>query len=274
MKTRLQYWPRLLKSSLGFRASFMAALVLIPGCAFLHKRSPYPDPDRLVSVVKVSPAGEEAILDIDFLALRSQSKTLGSIAAHVFRGRALTGRSEPERIQSELVSADFFPTLGVRPVLGRVFISEDCKPGSDHVAVISYRLWQGRYSGEPNLIGRAITLDREQYTVVGVMPDDFQFPKYCDVWTPLAFDAESLPFEKKSIELHVIARLKNGVTLEQAQAEMSEIAHKLETDYPATNTGRDIKLVALREIYIQGKRVMTIKINRPVNPPVDTGKEK
>jgi hypothetical protein len=77
----------------------------------------------------------------------------------------------------------------------------------------------------------------------------------------------------------VIARLKNGVTLEQAQVEMSEIAHKLESDYPATNTGRDIKLAALRESYIQGKRVMAIKINRPVNPtpensPVDTGKEK
>src|SRR5262245_3760296 len=198
-----------------FHAAYMAALLLISGCEFMHKRPLYPDPGRLVSVVKVSPAREETILDTDFLALRNQSKTLGSIAAHVFRGRALTGGSEPERIQSELVSAGFFPTLGVRPVLGRVFISEDCKPGGDHVAVISYRLWQRRYSGDPNLIGRTITLDREQYTVVGVMPDNFQFPKDCEVWSPLAFDDESLPVEKKSIELHVIARLKNGVTLEQ-----------------------------------------------------------
>jgi putative ABC transport system permease protein len=267
-----------------FRAASMAALLLISGCELMSKRAPYPDPGRLVSVVKVSPAGEEMILDTDFLALRNQSKTLASIAAHVFRARALTGGSEPERIQSELASADFFPTLGVRPVLGREFISEDCKPGGDHVAVISYRLWQGRYSGDPSLIGRTIALDGEQYTVVGVMPDNFQFPKFCDVWTPLAFDAESLPVEKKGIELHVIARLKNGVTLEQAQVEMSEIAHKLETDYPATNTGRDIKLAALRESYIQGKRVMAIKINRPVNPtpensppvnsPIDKGKEK
>ena len=262
-----------------FHAAYMAALLLISGCEFMHKRPLYPDPGRLVSVVKVSPAREETILDTDFLALRNQSKTLGSIAAHVFRARALTGGAEPERIQSELVSADFFPTLGVRPVLGRVLISEDCKPGADHVAVISYRLWQGRYRGDPSLIGKAITLDREQYTVVGVMPDNFQFPKFCDVWTPLAFDVESLPVEKKGIELHVIARLKNGVMLEQAQVEMSEIAHKLETDYPATNTGRDIKLAALRDIYIQGKRVMAIKINRPVNPtpensPAESGKEK
>jgi putative ABC transport system permease protein len=216
------------------------------------------------------------ILDTDFLALRNQSKTLGSIAAHVFRARALTGGSEPERIQSELVSADFFPTLGVRPVLGRVLISEECKPGSDHVAVISYRLWQGRYSGDPSLIGRTITLDREQYTVVGVMPDNFQFPKSCDVWTPLAFDDESQRVEKKSIELYVTARLKNGVTLEQAQAEMSEIAHKLETDYPATNTGRDIKLTALRESRVQKEKenVLEIRIQRPAKPPAESGKEK
>jgi putative ABC transport system permease protein len=262
-----------------FSAASMAALLLISGCDFMPKRPPYPDPGRLVSVVKVSPAREGTILDTDFLALRNQSKTLGSIAAHVFQARVIAGGSEPERIQSELVSADFFPTLGVQPVLGRVFLSEECKPGSDHVAVINYGLWLRRYSGDPNLIGKTITLDREQYTVVGVMPDNFQFPKDCDVWTPLAFDAESPGVEKKSSELHVIARLKNGVTLEQAQAEMSEIAHKLETDFPATNTGRDIKLTALRESHSQGVRTMTIKINRPASPPpasppVETGKEK
>ena len=262
-----------------FRAASMAALLLISGCELMPKRPPYPDPGRLVSVVKVSPAREETILDTDFLALRSQSKTLGSIAAHVFRARVLTGGSAGERIQSELVSADFFPTLGVRPALGRVFISEECKPGGDHVAVISDRLWLRRYGADPSLIGRTITLDREQYTVVGVMPDNFEFPKPCDVWTPLAFDSESPGVEKKSIELYVTARLKNGVTLEQAQVEMSEIAHKLETDYPATNTGRDIKLTALRESRIQELKVMTIKINRPanpppVNPPIEKGKEK
>jgi putative ABC transport system permease protein len=257
-----------------FRATSMAALLLISGCELMPKRPPYPDPGRLISVVKVSPAREEPILDTDFLALRNQSKTLGSITAHVFRARVLTGGSAGERIQSELVSADFFSTLGVQPALGRVFISEECKPGSDHVAVISYRLWQRRYGADPSLIGRTITLDQEQYAVVGVMPDNFQFPGYCDVWIPLAFDSESPGVEKRSIELYVTARLKNGVTLEQAQAEMSEIAHKLETDYPATNTGRDIKLTALRESHSQEVRTMTIKINRPVNPPVNTGKEK
>ena len=232
----------------------MAALLLISGCALMPKRSPYLDPDRLVSVVKVSPAGEEPILDTDFLACRNQSKTLGLIAAHVFRARVLSGGAEPERIHSELVSADFFPTLGVHTALGRVFTSEECKSGGDHVAIISYRLWLRRYGADPSLIGRTITLDGEQYTVVGVMTDNFQFPKDCDVWTPLVFGDDGLRVEEKGIELYVIARLKTGVTLEQARGEMSGIAHKLETEYPATNAGRDIKLTALRESRVQKEK--------------------
>jgi putative ABC transport system permease protein len=259
-----------------FRVVSMAALFLISGCALMPKRSPYPDPDRLVSVVKVSPAGEEPVLDTDFVAWRNQSKTLGPIAAHVFRARVLSGGAEPERVQSELVSADFFPTLGVQPALGRLFLSQDCKPGADHVAVLSNSFWLRRYGADPSLIGRTITLDREQYAVVGVMPADFQFPKYCDVWTPLAFDDGGLRFEEKGMELYVIARLKTGVTLEQAGAEMSGIAHKLETDYPATNTGRDIKLTALRESRVQKEKenVLEIKIHRPANLPAESGKEK
>jgi hypothetical protein len=259
-----------------FSVVSMAALLLISGCALMPKRSPYPDPERLVSVVKASPAGEEPILDIDFLAWRNQSKTLGPIAAHVFRSHVLSGGAEPERIQSELVSADFFPALGVQPALGRVFISEDCKPGGDHVAVISYGLWLRRFGADPSLIGRTITLDREQYAVVGVMPDNFHFPKDCDVWTPLVFGDDGLRVEEKDIESHMIARLKTGVTLEQARAEMSGIAHKLETDYPVTNAGRDIKLIALRESRVQKEKenVLEIKIRRPAKPPVETGKEK
>jgi putative ABC transport system permease protein len=257
----------------------MTALFLIPGCALLHKRPLYPDPDRLVSVVKVSPAGKEAILGTDFLALRSESQTLGSIAAHVFRGHILRiDGSEPERIQSAMVSAGFFQTLGLQPILGRVLLPEENQEGRNHVAVISYEIWQRRLRGDPNLIGKTITLDQGRYTVVGVMPHDFQFPKGCDVWTPLTFDNESLPLEDKSMELEVIARLKPDVKLLQAQVEMSLIARKLGEDHPESNAGRDIKLTALGESpgqkeNVKGK-VLEIKISRPANAPVETGKEK
>jgi len=228
----------------------MVALVLVSGCAFLNKRPPYHDPDRLVSVVKVAPSGEAPFLGSDFLALRSESKTLEPIAAYVFRALILT-EGKPERIHAAQVTADFFTTLGVKPVLGRAFVPYDNKVDGNPVVVMSHKLWQRRFSADPNLIGRTITLDRERYTVVGIMPPDFEFPKDCDVWALLASDFldENLPREDKGIgvEVEVLARLKPGVTLEQAQAEMSGIARKLEKEYPETNTGRDLKLTALRE---------------------------
>src|SRR5262249_18473117 len=146
---------------------------------------PYPDPDRLVSVVKVAPAGEEPILGTDFLALRSESRTLKSVAAYRFQGLSLTAGGTSERIHSAQVSADLFPALGVTPALGRVFHSEEYKPGSSPVVVISHGLWQRRFGADPAIIGRTIGLDQEKRTVIGVMPQDLRFPNDRDVWTPL-----------------------------------------------------------------------------------------
>ena len=112
----------------------MVALLLISGCALLHKRLPYRDPDRLVTVVKVTPAGEEPVLDTDILELLEQSRTLGQIAAYVPRHVILTDGGDSERISATLTSADLFSSLGVAPMLGRAIISEECHPGGNHVA--------------------------------------------------------------------------------------------------------------------------------------------
>src|SRR5262249_51739034 len=151
------------------RAAFLAALVLISGCGLMPKRPPYADPDRLVSVVKVSSAGEQPILGADFRVLRSESKTLEPIAAYVFRALILTER-ESERIDSAQVTADFFPALGVRPILGRVLLSVDYQADSYPVVAISHTLWLRRFGGDPNLIGKKISLDHKQSTVIGIMP--------------------------------------------------------------------------------------------------------
>jgi putative ABC transport system permease protein len=230
-----------------FRAASMTALLLITDCALVSKRPPYPDPDRLVSVVKVAPAGEEPILGRDFLALQSESKTLERIAAYEFQGLSLTGGGMSERIHSARVSAGFFPALGVNPALGRAFDSEECQPGNNTVVVISHDLWQRRFGADPSLIGRTITLDHEKYTVIGVMPKEFRFPNDRDVWAPLAFDAEGLGSGGESMRLEVIARLKPSVTLQQAQEDVNAVARKLERYYPMTNIGRDIKAVPLQE---------------------------
>jgi hypothetical protein len=200
-----------------------------------------------VSVVKVASAGEEPILGADFLTLKSESRTLESIAGYVLRDGVIKDGSEPERIRAALVSADFFPALGLMPALGRAFISGDGQSGGAPVVVISQDLWQRRFGADPHMIGRTITLNQERYTIVGVMPVDIKFPNEAQVWTPLTSDDERLRQEDKSLELEVIARLKPGVTRQQAQEEMSNIARTLERDYPATNSGRDIKLVPLRE---------------------------
>jgi hypothetical protein len=228
----------------------MAALLLISGCALPHKRSPYHDILQLVRVVKVAPSGEEPILYTDFLALRSESETLESVAAYVFRGRALSDGSASERVHSAMVSADFFQTLGSSPILGRALLPEENQPGRGQVAVISDDLWKRRFGADPNLIGRTITLDQRRHTVVGVMPADFQFPKKCDMWTPLA-SGESMRLEDESLILEVFARKKSSVTLQQAQDEMSDIARKLERDYPQTNKGRDVRLTSLFQIVLK-----------------------
>lgn len=265
MKTVLQDQPRSQRLSLRFRAVFMVALIPVSGCAFLHKSPPYKDPDRLVSVVKVAPAGEEPVLDTDFLEWRNQSQTLSPIVAYIPRGFTLTDKAQSERIDSALVSADFFPLLGVGPILGRAMLPEEGHSGRNHVVVISHNLWQRKYGGDPSLIGKAMMLDQEKYTVIGIMPPDFQFPKECDVWAPLALDDERLRLEDKNLGLEVIARLKPGVSLQQAQTEMNVIARKLEKNYPETNNSRDVKIIPLSESHSQKTKAVKMTIRRPVN---------
>jgi len=225
----------------------MVALLLISGCALLHKRLPYRDPDRLVTVVKVTPAGEEPVLDTDILELREQSRTLGQIAAYVPRHVSLTDGGDSERISATLTSADLFSSLGVAPMLGRAIISDECHPGANHVAVVGYNIWQRKFGGDPSLIGRTVTLDKEKYTIVGVMPKGFQFPEDCDMWLPLALEDQSLRLNDKGFRFGVIARLNPSFTLQQAQDEMVVIASKLERDHPESNSGRGIKLTLLSE---------------------------
>jgi len=247
VKTRLQDWRRPLGLSLRLRALSMAAIFMISGCALTHKRLPYQDPDRLVSVIKVTPAGEEPVLVTDFIELQKQSRTLGKIAAYVSSHVNLTVGSQPERISSTLVSADLFSSLGVTPMLGRAILPQERHPGANRVAVISHNLWQRNFRSDPNVIGRTVTLDHENYTIVGVMPGGFQFPEDCEMWLPLAPEDQSLRLNDKSFRFEVIARLSPSFTLEQAQAEMGVIASKLERDHPESNSGRGIKLTLLSE---------------------------
>jgi putative ABC transport system permease protein len=225
------------------RIIILAMLAFIGGCSLFHKKPPYQDPDRLVSILKVTPPStSEPVTGIDLREWRAQSRFLSPIAAYISRDFTLTGSGEPERIFCGRVSTDFFPMLGVSPVIGRTFLPDEHLPGGPKVAVLSYGLWQRIYNGDSAIIGRTIKLDQESVVIIGIMPDDFQLPERADLWMPLNQNDEMLLSEGDGSGLNVIARLKSGITIEQAQAEMNTISHSIELKYPETNKGRIIKV--------------------------------
>ena len=185
----------------------------------------------------------------NFLDWQKQAQSFTGIAAMAERSFNLTGVGEPERLDGRRVSANLFELLGVPAMLGRTFVPEDDKPGT-HVVLLSYSLWQRRFGSDPAVIGRALTLNGESYTVVGVMPRLVQLPGYENVsdqlWVPIAFPAEEAA-QRGNHFLEVIARMKPGVTLKQAQAEMETIAARLEQQYPDYNMRIGAVVVPLHE---------------------------
>ena len=185
----------------------------------------------------------------NFLDWQKQAQSFTGMAAMAERSFNLTGVGEPERLDGRRVSANLFELLGVPAMLGRTFVPEDDKPGT-HVVLLSYALWQRRFGSNPGVIGGALTLNGESYTVVGVMPPLVQLPGYENVsdqlWVPIAFSSEEAA-QRGNHFLEVIARMKSGVTLKQAQAEMETIAARLAQQYPDYNMRIGAVVVPLHE---------------------------
>lgn len=163
----------------------------------------------------------------------------------------LIGSDEPEQVQYALVSANFFSVLGVDPIHGRSFVAEEDEQGRERTVILSHSLWQRRFGSDPSLIGKPLTLENQNYTVVGILPPEFKFisfPKDAEVWIPLALDpSPGRRYVRSIYYLGVIGRLKPGVTVEQARTEMNVIANTLEKEYPDTNAGWGIKITSLRD---------------------------
>ena len=185
----------------------------------------------------------------NFLDWRKQTQSFTGMAAMAERSFNLTGVGEPERLEGRRVSANLFELLGVPALLGRTFGPDDDRPGT-HVVLLSYSLWQRRFGSDPAVIGRALTLNGESYTVVGVMPQLTQLPGYENVndqlWVPIAFPSEEAA-QRGNHFLEVIARRKPVVTLKQAQAEMETISARLAQQYPDYNTRIGAVVVPLHE---------------------------
>lgn len=235
---------RLLKRP-GFTAIVVITLALGIGAntaifsvvnGVLLRPLPYPNSDQIVMIS--GRLGTQGIRNLgsspqEFAGYRDRNHSFSAIAAYGFRGRDLTGAGDAERIETARVTGQFFSVLGLLPLRGRTFLIEEDQPGRNHVAILSYGLWQRRFGGDNDIVGKSLILDGVSHTVVGVMPADFQFPSAeIQIWTPMALADKDLEENRGSHYLPVIARTKPGIELAQVQAESASIAARLQEEHP------------------------------------------
>jgi putative ABC transport system permease protein len=212
--------------------------------AVLLRSLPYPQSERLVALWQGPQRGALGQLPVsppELMDYRAEQRVFEQLAAHTMADVSLSGSGEPERLRAAVVSADWFAALGSPPLSGRVFLPEEHQPGQNNTVVLSYGLWQRRFGGDAQILGRSVTLNGRARAVTGVMPPGFRFPAEADLWLPLAFTPEQLsPAQRPRHYLTAIARLKAGVTLAQAQEDVRAIAGR----FPG---GLNARLVGLRE---------------------------
>jgi len=260
----LRYAFRLLAKSPGFAAIAILTLALGIGAntaifsvvnAVLLRPLAFRDPSRLVIVAEKSPFPTISTSYQNFVDWRDQSRSFESMEATRGTGLTLTGAGEPELLLARMATAGLFPLLGVEAHTGRTFLPEEDRAGSAPVALLSYGLWQRRFGGSREIIGKPITLGSQPYTVVGVLPAGFQILQPADVFVPFKPWAATLPDDRNwHPGIFAVARLKPGVSREQARAEMVGITKRLEQQYPDFNAGTSADVIGLQEQMVQNIR--------------------
>jgi len=254
----LRYGARILLKSPAYSAIATVALAVTIGAntaifsavnTLLLRPLPLEDLDRLVFSVALregfDPFGSCLL---EFEAYRQRNHSFASIGAAMIRSFNLTGRGEPERIRGASIMADYLTTLGVKPVLGRGFTLEEDQPGGPAVALIGYGFWQQHFGGNTSVIGEKLNLEGRSYTVIGVMPPGFDLPEAAEIWLPLQTKIDSLPFADRAVPgYEVVAKLRPGISLKQADVQSKSIARQLEQEFPQVRRGWSVKLVWLRQ---------------------------
>jgi len=262
----LRHSLRMLLKKRGFTAAAVLTLALGIGAntaifsvinAVLLRPLPFSDPDRLVVLWQTDPNSTPSRRPFSFpnftdVEEQNQSfEEIGAWTSSLDTRVNLTGDPEPEAVQAAMVSESFFRILGVKPREGRTFLPDEDTEGGPRAVVISHGLWQRRFGGDPQLTGKTLMLDGNSYTVIGIMPAGFAFPKFpraADVWVALSREPDPTQFRKYArgaTFLNVIARLKPTIKQEQAQAELDTIAGRLEQAYPHFNAGLGVGLSPL-----------------------------
>ena len=255
----LRYAVRLLLQSPGFTLIAVLTLALGIGATsalfsvvngVLLNPLPYPHSERLIVIyARIAGLDSAPVEYPNFLDWQRDSRSFASMAAYRNEDYNYVGNSEGERLSGYMISASFFDTLGVAPVLGRTFRVDDDQIGAAPVAMLGGGFWKRRFGSSPDIIGRPITLNGTAYTIVGVVPDTFTFyGNMRDVYTPIGqWNDPSFRDRRISVGARALGRLNPGFTLAQAQAEMDRVAHNLAVAYPAADAGHNIKLVSMKE---------------------------
>ena len=260
----LRYGVRMLWKSPGFTIVAVLTLALGIGAntaifsvvnGVLLRPLPFRDPSRLVLIAEKSSFPIISTSYENYLDWRDQSHSFESMEATRGSSITLTGAGEPERLNVRMATAGLFSMLGINAQIGRTFLPEEDRAGGTPVALLSYGLWQRRFGGSADIIGKTVNLDLQPYTVVGILPSGFQILQPADVYLPFTPWAKTLPADRNwHPGIIPLARLKQGVSKEQARGEMVGITKRLEQQYPDYNTGTSADVVGLQDEIVQNSR--------------------
>lgn len=259
----LKYGLRMLAKSPGFTAVAVLTLALGIGAntaifsvvnGVLLNPLPYPEPDRLVALYsRTADSPRWSISYPNFLDWVRNNRSFSALAGYRVDDFTLTGMGETERLETEMISASFFPILGVKPVIGRNFLPEEDQIGAARVVLISGGFWKRKFASSPDVVGKSLTLNGTAYTVVGVIPVDFRyignnFGTNSDLYVPIGqWNDPTFRDRRAGMGMDAVGRLKPGVTFEQAKADMDALGQHLAQEYPDADKGTGITLVPLTE---------------------------
>jgi putative ABC transport system permease protein len=254
----LRYAMRVMRRTPGFTLIAILTLMLGIGAnsaifsvvnAVLMRSLPYRDPDRLVllSYHRAS-EGVSAATARSFVRWRIQTRSFEQISGYRTSIVDLTGSGEPEQLEAGIISADLFATLGLTPALGRAFTPDEDAAGGPLAVILSDGLWRRHFGADPQVIGRALTIGGQSRTIVGIMPPGFPFLKEAELWLPLALNlTEELKPQGPTFRMNVLARLKPGITLEAARADLSVTLKREQQEFPRASLGLQPVVVGLNE---------------------------
>lgn len=255
----IRYGIRTLVKTPGFTAIAILTLALGIGAnsalfsvvnGVLLNPLPYPEPDKLISVyANTSSFGHSSITYLNFLDWQKNNRSFSELAARRGESPVLTGVGEGEQLRGVMISSNFFAVMGVEPIAGRTFRPEEDKVGAAPVAIIGAGLWARKFGSAPDIIGKPITLNGKSYVVIGIIPASFSLYEHpSDVYIPIGqWDDPTFRDRKVSFGTRAYGRLKPGVTIQQAQADMDLVARNLATAYPEADKGMGIALVPLKK---------------------------